>query len=364
MATHRISLSSTIRDSNRTRTGLVVVSKETDERPHTYCTVRRGRVVEEDDLQTDDFFLWQFCPNKNNNNNATETMAPTSILFLAHGCNHRMTDWWLPKSTDDDACPDCLGLPEERAIVQAALDRHFLVVALSSLHKCWSAMDATRVVKVLMQLQLKWSNKINKNPPPFLAFGASSGGHFVSSILPRSLEQHGTRLEGLISQIMATPIDIDDDHHSISNDVRLPKAVGYIVMSRDTRTDQQAQQRVQEWQTLGVPVQYRQVKPLAIGSDFFASRIPEIDHSLSKKLVQALHDARLLNVEAYLMQNPRRSEWRSVLELVLSRSDGHYKDTLIHDQSPLSEVMNVAWGEHEMTREGVNESFEFLLKHI
>ncbi|MFS7993776.1 putative PAN/Apple domain-containing protein [Helianthus anomalus] len=45
--------------------------------------------------------------------------SPRSILFIAHGCNGRAANFW-DKSPN---CDNCVGLPEERAIVKEALAR-------------------------------------------------------------------------------------------------------------------------------------------------------------------------------------------------------------------------------------------------
>jgi hypothetical protein len=51
-----------------------------------------------------------------------------AVLFMAHGCSHAATDFF-DKSKD---CADCIGLPVERRLVLAALQKGFFVVAVSS----------------------------------------------------------------------------------------------------------------------------------------------------------------------------------------------------------------------------------------
>ena len=115
-----------------------------------------------------------------------------AIMFLAHGCNHQMEDWW-PR--DKIACTNCIGSPEERAIVEVALKKQLIVVAASSQQgKCWSPTDSARVTRILQSVQ-------SKEKVPVIAFGASSGGQFVSSILPSVMP-----VCGFISQIMASPV--------------------------------------------------------------------------------------------------------------------------------------------------------------
>ena len=74
----------------------------------------------------------------------TVWQLPTSrargVLFLAHGCNHRATDFW-PQSA---ACTSCVGLPEEVRITQDALNAGLAVIAVNSaddMSRCWSIGD-------------------------------------------------------------------------------------------------------------------------------------------------------------------------------------------------------------------------------
>ena len=73
---------------------------------------------------------------------ATNRTTPRGLVFLAHGCSHRATDFW-PHSA---ACPSCIGLPEEVAIARAVVDADYAAIALSSRGFCWDFdIDASRV---------------------------------------------------------------------------------------------------------------------------------------------------------------------------------------------------------------------------
>jgi hypothetical protein len=277
-------------------------------------------------------FVWQLPPESH----------PKAILFLAHGCGHAMTDWF-PQSP---ACPDCIGLPEEMAIVKLALETlQIMVVAMSSLDrtgfKCWSWHDAPDVAKVLLAVKVYFGL-------PLLAFGASSGGGFVSSILPREIEEQaaaGGALKGYISQISADPRACD-----------LPAV--FITMNRDEVTDQSAQDLVATFHKKKIPARHIRLASLPLTQDFFSERIDKVDQDLSKQMVDDLRHAKMLNSDGMLLEDPRRSDWRSAL----GGSAAKVGDSMVSDASPLSEVMNVAWGVHEMTRDGVKEAVEFLLK--
>ena len=309
-------------------------------------------------------FLWQGPAHHNN-------QPPTAILFLAHGCHHAMTDWWLPSSSSSSVCPDCLGLPEERAIVQEALQRNMLVVATSSTETCWSAVDGAVVAQILQKLQQQHDPHSSL---PILAFGASSGGHFVSDILPTALAAVQGRLDGYISQIMATSTTSPPPPHV--------QAAAYIVMRRDEPTTTLAQKQQAYWNNVHHrPCLLTQLEPLRVTDDFFARRIPEISRELSQQLVhQALlssssssssnHDNLLDADTRLLLTDPRHSDWQRLVRPILAASatatttsTSTYQDSLVPDQSPLSEVLNVAYGMHEMSRDGVAPALDFLLQH-
>ena len=145
--------------------------------------------------------------------------------FLAHGCSHSHTDWF-DKTTEDGTCPNCLGLPEEKAIVKMAWQMNVVVVTISSLNrqsKCWNLQeDGPRVADTLSWISLEYPNV------PILAFGATSGGSFVSQ-LQGFMHESGTniKMNGFISQIAVL---------SPSTDTTLDCDV-YITMNRDKVTD-------------------------------------------------------------------------------------------------------------------------------
>ena len=295
--------------------------------------LQRGVVVlsNEDNDDTTVEFLWQ---------TPTQHQDPRAILFLAHGCGHDQNDWW--SSTNNNACRDCRGLPEERAIVRMALEEfHLLVVAVSSRGTCWSVEDGPRVVRVLQSLQ-----RDSKKQLPMYALGASSGGSFVASVLAREkTTAMNFRWSGYIAQIAAPSGDL----------VKLPAV--FITMNRDRHTEQRVRDAVAVLRSdHRVPVQHIRLPPLKLGKDFFAKRIGEEYINHSPAMVDALEANGLLR-DGFLTQDPRQSNWRPCLAPLVV----HHNDSMVADQSPISEVLNCAWGMHEMTRDGVREALSFLL---
>mmetsp|Transcript_391 Transcript_391/g.594 ORF Transcript_391/g.594 Transcript_391/m.594 type:complete len:231 (+) Transcript_391:3-695(+) len=223
-----------------------------------------------------------------------------------------------------------------------------MVVAISSADRhdsrCWSGMDGPIVAKVLLRIQdcLDSGNK----KIPLLAFGASSGGGFVSSVLPQAITTAGGTLHGYISQIAASSRST-------------PLSSVFITMNRDTRTDANAKEIIKSFQEKQLSAKHIRLDPVPLKPDFFSERILIIDSDLSTQMVQDLKDAMLIDDKGMLQGDPRQSNWRSVLQKHADKID----DGLVADASPLSEVMNVAWGMHEMARDGVKDALSFLMKN-
>lgn len=117
------------------------------------------------------------------------TKTPSKgLVLLFHGCGGSSELWFE--------------LPEHRANVRSFLKDGFDVMALSSrqrlTHKCWDDTFTPEeggrpnqdIMNVLETLSI-WLKRENKYGLPFFAFGASSGGTFVT-ILSRTMFLHGT----------------------------------------------------------------------------------------------------------------------------------------------------------------------------
>ena len=91
---------------------------------------------------------------------------------------------------------------------------------------------------------------------------------------------------------------------------------------------------------------------------FFHDRIPGYTLEESKAMVGALRAANYLDPQTHsLVDDPRQSNWRDVLRAHVPES----KDNFVADESPVSEVMNVARAMHELSRDGVKEAIDFIL---
>jgi len=214
---------------------------------------------------------------------------------------------------------------------------------------------------------------------PLYAFGASSGGDFVSSVAEPLGSRFGIHVDGFVSQIAALlPSEAEEQRE----DPNLCKV--YITMNRDERTSRAAEAGIEKCLSIdikrnntsanadsGKPESNRckqiQLPPYPIMPSYFADRIPEISQAESEEMVKVLTDEEYIRPPFWnLVENPRRSEhWSDALRSASSPLLEFEKrgDLLIADRSPIFEVMNVAWGFHEMSRDGVREALEFCLAH-
>ena len=292
--------------------------------------------------------LWT-RPNNDNDGDIS------GIFFVAHGCHHSHTDWFVN-------CYGCIGLPEERGIINIALDLGLLVIVFSSMNrrsKCWSTTDD---IEPLARVLNDFSGRFHKKEAilPIYAFGASSGGHFVSAIATKLEKIFQIHLNGYVSQISAKTSD------------PAAECKVYITMDRDAGTHVAAKKIVKECKDQStnfistdtavskkIKCKHIPVPPLSIIPSYFANRIPEISIVESEQMVRALHDAGFIDKESdELMEDPRHSNWRAIV------SQYSQRDSLIADESSISEIMNVAWGKHELTRDGVEEALKFCMQNM
>ena len=271
------------------------------------------------------------------------TKKVQGIIFLAHGCNHAGTDWWVPS----EECPECLGLPEEVAIVEMARQKGLLVVTASSKDrksKCWNKdLDGERISKVLKSFHDKFP------AAPIFGLGSSSGGEMVGRIIPDLLRKgDGSPLySGYITQ-NKTPQKTYD----------LFRPAVYMYLAKDFAGSKRAKEFISEYRK-GPSMEVR-LKAMKIEKDTFHTRIPHfVSETQSADIYKKLVKGFVLDEEkGSIHESPKKTMdiWQPLLKSLLPQ------DSLQPDESPVFEVLNVAWAHHQTTSDGVDDALDWLIE--
>eukprot|EP01083_Nonionella_stella_P093544 262204_1 len=274
------------------------------------------------------------------------------IVFLAHGCSHSATDFFEASET----CTQCLGLPEERALIKAFLKKKYIVITISSqnrMSKCWNRRTDTDPVK---QILLHFKEEFNIGALSVYAFGASSGGSFVGSLASNNELVNAVGLAGVMVQISVINIGFDDMA------ARIFVPVLFIPMRKDGRTSGIVKREAQLLKKNENISTVCWVDPTAIDTSYFYRKIGgELTLADSEKMQQALKENGYLDEKDFLAEDPRQSDWRYVIQSAIGQERlNKMFDGLVADESAISESMNVAFALHEIAAQCVHEMFDFM----
>lgn len=230
---------------------------------------------------------------------------PVGVLAVFHGCQHSATDWW-PRT---ESCPQCTGLPVERAIVAEAVRRGYLVVAVSSSDrefKCWEHRDegpASRAIAhvydKLIPSNYDAGTEAGSGKPLLFLLGASSGGGFLYHLGKSPLLPEKVRLAAMCVQIM-----------SLASLKGLPPTL-FLMMEKDTVAlthMQRITRGLTEDQARVLVCREKPITPL-----FFTTHGNVLSAQDSTRLQQSFLDEGVINSDFFLVVDPRNSNhWKSV----------------------------------------------------
>lgn len=276
---------------------------------------------------------------------------PRAVFFLAHGCAHSSSDFWPPTLSAKHA----LGLPEEVRLRKKVVSSGYAALAVSSSDRansrCWSfEVDGPLVKRALASFFAATSLSTSL---PVVAFGASSGGAFVLQ-----LPQIVPTVAAVVSQIMALP-------PSMLPPIMPPTL--FVHMPRDQRTAAYVTRCVKRLRQGGVVAHEIEVHPQRPTAEFFLQRIEGLSPASANALHAALKKGGLLNASGHLRDDPRRSSWRDVVhstpglgDALPGPSPNGAPDSLVGDESAVSEALNVAWAQHEIASDPTDATLRWL----
>ena len=183
--------------------------------------------------------------------------------------------------------------------------------------------------------------------------GASSGGAFVLQ-LPQLLP-----LKAVVSQIEAIPPQM------LEHPSPFPPTL-FVHMRRDERTSAMVHRCVRKLRGGGSADAQLLVRPLLDHAHLLLRSHRRRDAAASKQVVDALASARLVGADGQLSDDPRATDWRSVVKAAQQAGAAlpgvrpGVADSLEADASAVSEVLNVAWAMHEITSDPMGEILHFV----
>lgn len=262
---------------------------------------------------------------------------PVGIIVLFHGCQHSGGDFFR-------CCEDCLGLPEELAISDYAVDQKLVTVALTSNDRftgCWGKEDIQSTINIIHSLKSRF------HLTTLFAIGASSGGAFLSKLATF------VSFTSISIQIMACS-------NTLFNSKTFP-SVEFVTMPRDRYTESKVMKNIDTCKARNIYYKKRQCLPLVIDEMFFYMRSGgQLSMELSQQIYHVLISKHFIDQSTgHLVEDPRESEWRMALERADPEIPDIYELPMVPDESAISEVLNVAWAMHEICSTGIEETFLF-----
>lgn len=301
----------------------------------------------------DDLSSSEFNPTVDGSVNHTDLIwqlpagAPKAVLFIAHGCNHRATDFW----DNSSGCPHCIGLPEERLIVLKALRRGYAILVISSLRTCWSLGDEVESVERLIKW---WIAEHRLQKLPLLGLGASSGGEFLSYLA--TSEQIKFRsiailiAEGVIDTLTTLPVDYPPTIFvHMPKDAVMERSInGTLKFLRDN---------------LNVPVKEIRCLEFPLTPELLSDRIPGLSRGVSVWLFRQFRKRGFIDDKGFMKNDGRETKWKSFLDDGVSIPAG-YRSVVNNHLDHIEEELNLAFAYHEITSLEMDKIFRWFEVHM
>ncbi len=274
----------------------------------------------------------------------------TLVLVLIHGCNHAATHWWPAGST----CPQCLGLPEEKRVLRAALLRGWAAVAFSAPSpEDFHCFRERHVPAATSALRAFLAAHAELEGAPIAGYAMSAGATLLRG-LALSFRMRAAVAASQPPLWHVAPSPQDEEAY----DERMPPTL-IIYMRRDVRRTACIHRAALRLVSHGVPVALIGVEPRPITPDWFARRIDTLAPPVSARLQDALHAAGWLDARDLVQFSPRRNyTFRAALAPVVAASG--LRDSLLLDHSAIFEEMNVAYGFHEGLADHIDASMRWI----
>lgn len=307
---------------------------------------------------------------------------PAAVLVMFHRAGRSARSWWDKSSL----CESCVGMPEEKAITGSSLARGFATVAVScrdTRSNRWDQSDGQLVAHGLVALltDKKWRGL------PLFSLGVGCGAGFIATVLPAALPP-SMKFGGVYLQLMSDQAGLKPSVMAkaykggqgvigagwfgraktmLSNPPA--KLVAILHMPRDETVARAARAIRVAWQQAGAKVLEQRAVPLPLVDTYFSESIAEMTSTESAALVDMLRHAGYVSAGGFLVADPQRSAWRSVVSAPLGLVGGYelgtlravQRDSMSPFDSPIAEEINRAFAVSEISAQFINQTLDFFL---
>eukprot|EP00897_Mesotaenium_endlicherianum_P005155 jgi/Mesen1/4668/ME000241S03709 len=272
---------------------------------------------------------------------------PRGAVFFAHGCNHKATHFW----DQHPNCQTCIGLPEDTALVKAALGRGYAVLTVSSVHTCWNLSwptDQSEEVLTVSRAIATWRKQNHLQGLPIYALGASSGGYFLC-ILAHKV--HFSALVVMISSGFKPALS-----EPLAAGEKFPPTL-FVHMVKDRKMRLQVMDAIDSLHSVGVSAVELPCYEFPITPWFLSERIAGLTEAVSRRIHDVLVKEHLLDRRGFLLKDGRATRWALPVEhqkILPLESGGRLKW-----QDHIEEELNLAYALHEMTSLNSSQVFNW-----
>lgn len=292
------------------------------------------------------------------------------IVYIFHSCKHRASDFFVAEEVREGKCRECLGLHNSRAVIQTIVDLGYTIAAFDARgneNRCWHYEDDVNTFRSVHQ---HVNSRFNPaGTAPIFYVGISSGGFFAVDLIMRGRDkilsdtERCPRPAGLILIVSTYTNDILANHPALDRGklYERPPPTVFVGAYRAFYTNHMNTKALMKYQLINIPATEFISYPKAMHEDFF-EKYAGLSHAMSRKLVIVLGKMNLIDEHFELRKDPRKSHWRKAAKYIIKSREPPFN--LEADVSHISEAMNIAWGEIDVSYDLTKKAFMWLEERL
>ncbi|CAM6105527.1 unnamed protein product [Calypogeia fissa] len=277
---------------------------------------------------------------------------PKAVIFIS------TSRYAVPFSFFDPSpdCPQCYGLPEDRAEVLAALDRNYAILIVPSFGPEWERVNdwppsLSQERSTVTTIIKEWTKEHELDHLPFASFGHSNGANFSTQLT----------LEFDVKALVLSCASGEWELLEHADPSVFPPTL-YVDMPNDNASDGFYPQVVRALSILkvrGVKTVEFQEWPRPIFPSNFTEAIPCLGSANAEKIYAAYKAEGWIDDNGYVLVNPYYADSPGVLKKYDFLPYCPYEDDLCFSKH-VEQELRMAYGFHSLSSEYNKEIFEWL----